>query len=80
MNRESYDRFQGEEIETPRGRCFACNRRLGRHPHLVTCEDEQDVLVGRECFKLIAAAGARGYQQQVGPRLFLLEFDPKGKR
>ena len=85
MNRESYDRFQPEESE-PQRCCFVCNRKLGKRPALVTCEDEQDVYVGRECFKLIRAAGAQGYLPKAdkngitGPRLFLLEFDPKGKR
>lgn len=61
--------------------CFACGRRLGKNPLVVTCVDEQDVTVGRECAKAIQAAGAAGYQPpRGGPRLFLLEFDPKGSR
>lgn len=70
-------------------RCFACNRVMGKkEPKLVTCQDEQDVYVGSECFKLIQAAGPLGYLPKAspdsptltGPRLFLLEFDPKGPR
>ena len=61
--------------------CFACGRRLGRNPGVVTCPDAQDVYVGRECFKLVAAGGVDGYQPpRGGPRLFLLQFDPKGSR
>lgn len=83
MNRESYDRFQPEEIETHNGRCFVCNRKLGKNPATVTCEDEQDVFVGQECYKLIENAGVEGYLRPAdkdgirGPRLFLLKFDPK---
>lgn len=63
------------------GGCFSCGKKLGKKPATVTCEDEQDVRVGSECFKLIQAAGIVGYQPpKGGPKLFLLEFDPKGKR
>jgi hypothetical protein len=62
-------------------RCYACDRKLGKSPKLVTCEDEQDVYVGSECYKLIVAGATQGYQPPLGgPRLYLLEYDPKGKR
>ena len=61
-----------------RARCFLCDRPLGRNPTLVTCQDEQDVFVGRECVRLIQATGAAGYQPPTGPRLYALKHDPKG--
>ena len=62
-------------------RCYACNRKLGKSPKLVTCEDEQDVYVGSECYKYIVVGAAQGYQPPLGgPRLYLFEYDPKGKR
>lgn len=58
------------------GRCFACDRMLGHNPHLVDTRDAQTVFVGSECFKLIKAAGNKGWQPpKGGPRLYLL---PKG--
>jgi len=58
-------------------KCYACNRKLGKTPHLVTCCDEQTVYVGRECYKLIVAGGKQGYQPPLGgPRLYLLECKP----
>lgn len=61
--------------------CFACGRKLGGNPALVTCEDEQDVLVGSECYDLIRRAGAEGFQPpRGGPRLYTLSHDPKGTR
>jgi hypothetical protein len=67
------------------GKCFACGKKLGKTPQLVTCEDEQDVFVGRECYKLIKASGKDGYAPtgnhgRGGPRLFTLPNDPKGSR
>lgn len=54
-------------------RCFACNRGLGKSPQLVDTHDGQLVYVGRECFKLIAAAGEQGYQPPLGgPKLFAM--------
>lgn len=59
--------------------CFACGRKLGRNPKLVTCEDEQDVFVGTECGKEIERAGALGWlPPKGGPRLYDLRHDPKG--
>lgn len=60
-------------------KCFACDRKLGRNPALVTCSDAQDVLVGSECARLIMAGGVDGWQPpKGGPRLYALKFDPKG--
>lgn len=53
------------------GRCFACDRRLGRNPAVAHCRDQQWVFVGSECFKLIRAAGNAGWQPPMGgPRLY----------
>lgn len=58
--------------------CFACGRRLGKNPTLVTCVDEQDVFVGSECAKMIDKSGATGWQPpRGGPRLYSLRHDPK---
>jgi hypothetical protein len=49
-------------------KCYACGRKLGKNPHIAICEDEQDVFVGSECYKLI---GPNGYQPPLGgPRLY----------
>lgn len=54
--------------------CFACDRKLGKNPALIRCADEQTAYVGRECFKLIKAAGDAGWENpKGGPRLYLLE-------
>lgn len=59
-----------------RGRCFACDKLLGKNPNLVDTRDAQTVYVGAECFKLIKRAGEAGYQPpKGGPRLWLI---PKG--
>lgn len=58
-------------------RCFACDRKLGKKPVLVTCADEQTVYVGAECFKHVRTAQANGWQPpKGGPRLYLLECKP----
>ena len=55
-------------------KCFACGRRLGDNPRRVDTRDAQTVFVGRECFKLVVAAGRDGYQPPLGgPRLWLME-------
>lgn len=55
-------------------KCFACGKKTSK-PTLVTCIDDQDVFVGRECFKLIKKAGKYGYQpSQGGPKLYLKEL------
>lgn len=52
-------------------RCFACGRTLGAKPMLVDTRDGQTVYVGRECAKLVVAAGDAGYQPpKGGPRLY----------
>lgn len=54
-------------------RCFACGRPLGANPHRADTRDAQVVDVGRECYRLIEAAGEDGYQPpRGGPRLWLL--------
>jgi hypothetical protein len=56
-------------------RCYACDRKLGKAPQLVGCQDDQTVHVGIECYRLIKSAGAEGYQpSKGGPRLYLLQF------
>ena len=55
--------------------CFACGKKLGMMPQLVTCKDDQTVHVGIECYRLIKATGKDGYQPpKGGPRLYLLQF------
>jgi len=55
-------------------KCYACGRNLGKTPKLVDTRDSQLVYVGRECFKLIKAAGESGYQPPTGgPRLYLVQ-------
>ena len=59
--------------------CFACARRLGTHPHMVECMDEQTVYVGSECFKKITQAGRAGYQPPLGgPKLYLMGYGYSG--
>ena len=58
-------------------KCFICNRKLGRKPALVVCQDDQTVYIGRECYKLVANTGKAGYQPEHGPRLYLIEHDPR---
>ena len=54
-------------------RCFSCGRKLGKNPALIDTRDDQLAFVGRECYRLILAAGAAGYQPlQGGPRLYAL--------
>jgi hypothetical protein len=58
-------------------KCFACGRKLGRTPKLVTCADDQTVHVGVECYREITKGGADGYQPpRGGPRLYLIQFKP----
>ena len=42
-------------------RCFLCNRKLGQHPIVADTRDGQLVNIGRECAKLVNAAGEQGY-------------------
>lgn len=54
-------------------KCFACDRKLGKSPMLVDTHDDQFVYVGRDCGRLITAAGESGYQPpKGGPRLYPL--------
>jgi hypothetical protein len=55
--------------------CFACGRKLGKNPLRVDTRDDQTVFVGRECGKLVIAAGENGYQPpRGGPRLYPLSI------
>ncbi len=55
-------------------KCFACGRKLGKNPHRVDTHEDQQPFVGRECFKLIKAAGEAGYQPPLGgPRLWIIK-------
>lgn len=54
-------------------RCFACGRKTGRNPRRADTRDDQVVLIGSECYKLIRAAGEAGWQPPMGgPRLYPL--------
>ena len=59
-------------------RCFACDRKLGKNPHVaVTVDLAQTVYVGSECYKQI---GENGWQPpKGGPRLYRAKFNPSGK-
>ena len=58
------------------GRCFACDRKLGRNPAIIDTRDGQTAFVGAECFKLIIKAGDSGWQPpKGGPKLYPI---PKG--
>lgn len=65
---------------TTKEKCFACGKPLGKTPVLVDTRDDQLVFVGRECFKLVKAAGDTGYQPKRGPRLFLVNDRHAKKR
>ena len=50
-------------------RCYACNRPVGQKSHLAIVKGESPdypYYVGRECYKLIQAAGPTGYQPPLG--------------
>lgn len=58
-------------MDVPVQRCFACDRKLGKKPKLVSTRDNQDVYLGSECFKLIVKAGNLGWQPpKGGPKLY----------
>jgi len=58
------------------GRCFACDRPLGRDPRRADTRDGQRVYVGRDCLRKIVAAGEEGYQPPAGgPLLYLLSAE-----
>lgn len=59
-------------MTTHSDRCFACDKPLGK-TYRVTCSDDQQPFVGRECFRHIKAAGSEGWQPpKGGPRLYML--------
>lgn len=61
------------DFDTTGMQCYACGKRLGKRAALVDTRDAQLVYVGRECFKLVKAAGDTGYQpSRGGPRLYLI--------
>ncbi len=61
---------QRVEEDVGKEKCFACDRKLGKAPVLVTTTDGQRVFVGRECAKEVKAAGVAGYQPpKGGPKL-----------
>lgn len=47
--------------KTPRDKCYACGKPLGKTPAIADTLEDQYVFVGRECIKRINAAGALGY-------------------
>lgn len=55
------------------GRCFACDRKLGKSPKLVDTRDGQLVYIGSECFKKIAADGWQ--PPKGGPKLYPLNAE-----
>lgn len=59
-------------------RCFACDRKCGKNPHVaITVDVAQVVYVGNECYKNI---GPEGWQPpKGGPRLYRGVFAPDGK-
>lgn len=61
-------------MKSPRSKCFACDRRLGRNPNVaVTCDFAQAVYVGSECYKKI---GPEGWQPPMGgPRLYRIHIE-----
>jgi hypothetical protein len=55
-------------------RCFACGKPLHGDGERVACIDDQEPMVGSDCFKKIRKSGAEGYQpKRGGPRLYTLE-------
>jgi len=56
-------------------KCFACDRKIGYNALTAETRDAQVVFVGRECAKLIEAAGEAGYQPpKGGPRLYSIHL------
>ena len=43
-------------------KCFACDKKLGKNPHIVDTRDDQTVYVGSECYKLVMMAGEKGFR------------------
>ena len=66
-------------------KCFACDRPIrAANPSkymAITSDGAQNVYVGPDCYKLIARAGAIGYQPKgISPRLFTLAEYLKQRR
>ena len=61
------------------GRCYACDKSLGRNPALADTRDNQIVFVGTECSKQIQRAGNAGWQPpKGGPRLYPIRSNATG--
>lgn len=43
-------------------KCFACDKKLGKNPHVADTRDDQTVFVGADCYKKIEKAGQEGYR------------------
>ena len=57
-------------------KCFACDRKLGKNPHVAVTSDGQRVYVGSECFKKLDGCG---YQPPLGgPKLYMGRFAADG--
>lgn len=58
---------------SPEERCFACDRKLGKHPKLVATREsgQSNVYVGSECYRQIRKTTDKGWQPpKGGPRLY----------
>jgi hypothetical protein len=67
-----------EVAKMSKGKCFACDRRLGRNPYRAVTADKQIVFVGSECYKNIKDES--GYQPpKGGPKLYAGVFSPSGE-
>ena len=57
-------------------KCFACDKRVGKNPHVAVTSDGQRVYVGSECFKKL---DGYGYQPPLGgPKLYMGRFAADG--
>lgn len=45
-----------------RFRCFVCDKALGKNPRRADTGEDQWVFVGSECYKLVQAAGSKGFE------------------
>jgi hypothetical protein len=55
------------------GKCFVCDKKLGRNPPRVITEDGQVPYVGAGCLKDVIAAGKDGLRTRGGPKVFTLK-------
>ena len=56
--------------------CFVCGKKLGKNPRRVDTHEDQFPSVGVECYKIVKAAGAAGYQPPLGgPRVWVITED-----